>query len=256
MKQLSFFFLAFFTLSKTFAQTPQLLNYQAVIRNTSNQLVVNSPLGMQVSVLQGSATGTAVYVERHFPRSGNTGIVTLNIGGGTVVSGVFANINWASGTYFLKTETDLNGGANYTINGISQMLSVPYALNAKVAETVDYNKLTNLPTMKIAGWGTIAANGTIKKSSGNFTLQKRTDQRGVYDIRAKDTSFPTGQSQNDPLMVITPIGTGSFQNVSFYYYATTNQITVIATAMASEGLQFPEAKYNDAAFSFVIYKTE
>jgi hypothetical protein len=83
---------------------------------------------MQVSILQGSVSGTAVYVETQTPTTNTNGLAGLEIGGGTVVSGNFANINWANGPYFIKTETDPNGGTNYTITGTSQLLSVPYAL--------------------------------------------------------------------------------------------------------------------------------
>lgn len=110
-----------------FAQAPQKMSYQAVIRNSSNALVVNTQVGMQISILQGAASGTAVYVETQTPTTNTNGLASLEIGGGTVVSGNFANINWANGPYFIKTETDPTGGTNYTITGTSQLLSVPYA---------------------------------------------------------------------------------------------------------------------------------
>ena len=53
----------FFTAIVLFAQSPQKMSYQAVIRNSSNALVVSSPIGMSISVLQGSPTGTEVYKE-------------------------------------------------------------------------------------------------------------------------------------------------------------------------------------------------
>jgi hypothetical protein len=80
------------------AQTPEKISYQAVIRNSSNQLVTNNNIGMQISILQGSATGTAVYVERQYPSTNANGLVSIEIGGGTIVSGTFALIDWASGT--------------------------------------------------------------------------------------------------------------------------------------------------------------
>ncbi len=119
-----------------FAQTPEKMSYQAVIRNASNQLVTNQSIGMQISILQDSATGISIYVERHFPTTNSNGLVTLEIGTGTIVSGNFSTINWGNGAYFIKTETDLNGGTSYTITGTSQLLSVPYALNAKTAESI------------------------------------------------------------------------------------------------------------------------
>jgi uncharacterized protein (TIGR02145 family) len=117
--------LFFFTF--TFAQAPNKMSYQAVIRNSSNTLVSNQPVGMRISILQGSASGTAVYIETQTPTTNDNGLASLEIGGGTVVSGNIATINWANGPYFIKTETDATGGSNYSITGTSQLLSVPYA---------------------------------------------------------------------------------------------------------------------------------
>jgi len=122
--------------SSIFAQSPQKMSYQAVIRNASNNLVASTAIGMQISILQGSSSGTAVYVETQTPTTNANGLVSIEIGGGTVVSGSFATINWANGPYFIKTETDPAGGTSYTITGVSQLLSVPYALHAKTAETI------------------------------------------------------------------------------------------------------------------------
>ncbi len=132
-KTLSFVFLCML-LFASFAQTPQKMSYQAVIRDTSDQLAVMQTIGMRISVLQGSPSGTAVYVETHTAFTNQNGLVTLEIGAGTPVSGVFANIDWTSGVYYLKTETDVTGGTNYDVVSTTQMLSVPYALYAAASE--------------------------------------------------------------------------------------------------------------------------
>ena len=111
-----------------FAQAPQKMSYQAVIRNTSGALVSSASVGMKISILQGTATGTAVYTETQNASTNVNGLVSLEIGSGTVVLGTFASINWATGPYFIKTETDPAGGTNYSITGTSQLMSVPYAL--------------------------------------------------------------------------------------------------------------------------------
>jgi uncharacterized protein (TIGR02145 family) len=116
-----------------FSQAPQKMSYQAVIRNASNTLVINQSIGMRISILQGSVSGTPVYVENHSASTNVNGLVSIEIGGGNVVTGSFAAINWANGPYFIKTETDPSGGVNYTIIGTSQLLSVPYALHANSA---------------------------------------------------------------------------------------------------------------------------
>lgn len=118
------------------AQSPEKISYQAVVRDDSNVLVTSTPVGIQISILQGSQSGTAVYVEMQTPTTNENGLATLEIGNGTVVSGDFTTIDWENGPYFIKTETDPAGGINYTISGTSQLLSVPYALHAKTAEIV------------------------------------------------------------------------------------------------------------------------
>jgi len=156
------FFLAaislfFFTF--TYGQAPSQMSYQAVIRNSSNTLVSNQPVGMRISILQGSASGTAVYVETQTPTTNDNGLASLEIGGGTVVSGTFSTINWANGPYFIKTETDANGGSNYSITGTSQLLSVPYALHASSANN-------GLPAGGSAGQILTLCNGVATWTTG------------------------------------------------------------------------------------------
>ena len=111
-----------------FAQAPQKMSYQAVIRNTSGALVTSTPVGMKISVLQGTATGTVAYSETQTASTNANGLVSLEIGSGTIVTGTFAGINWANGPYFIKTETDPTCGTAYTISGTNELMSVPYAL--------------------------------------------------------------------------------------------------------------------------------
>jgi hypothetical protein len=116
-----------------YAQAPQRLSYQAIIRNAANTLVSNLPVGMRISILQGTAAGPSVYVETQTPTTNVNGLATIVIGTGTLVSGNFTTISWSTNTYFIKTETDPAGGTNYTITGTTQILSAPYALYANAA---------------------------------------------------------------------------------------------------------------------------
>lgn len=118
------------------AQAPQKMTYQAVIRNSSNALILSSPIGIKVSVLQGSANGTVTYSETQIQNTNINGLVSLEIGMGTPVIGTFSNINWANGPYFIQTEVDPSGGSNYSVLGVTELISVPYALysaNAQVS---------------------------------------------------------------------------------------------------------------------------
>ena len=118
------------------AQAPQKMSYQAVIRNSNNSLIVSTPIGIKVSVLQGSANGTVTYSETQVQNTNINGLVSLEIGMGTALIGTFSSINWANGPYFIQTEVDPNGGVNYSVMGVTELISVPYALysaNAQVS---------------------------------------------------------------------------------------------------------------------------
>ncbi|WP_106916035.1 collagen-like domain-containing protein [Chryseobacterium aurantiacum] len=132
MKKLSFL-TASLASALVFSQVQDAMSYQAIIRNSSNQLVSNQNVGMKFSILKGSVTGTVVYSETQTQPTNNNGLVTVKIGAGTLVSGSYSTINWGADVYFMKIETDPNGSNNYTITGTSQLLSVPYALYAKTS---------------------------------------------------------------------------------------------------------------------------
>ena len=115
-----------------FAQTPEKMSYQAIVRDASNTLLVDKLVGIQVSILQNSETGSEVYVETHSVVTNMNGLVALEIGTG-VTSYDFTSIDWTNGPYFVKVETDPNGADNYSISGVSQLMSVPFALYAKAS---------------------------------------------------------------------------------------------------------------------------
>ena len=134
MKQIYTLLAVFLLTATTWAQSPEKMSYQAVVRDVSDALVQSQAVGMQISILQGSASGTAVYSETQTATTNVNGLVSIEIGAGTT-SDDFTTIDWATGTYFIKTETDPTGGTNYSITGTSQLLSVPYALQATTATT-------------------------------------------------------------------------------------------------------------------------
>ncbi len=136
MKRIFTIFTTFIFTAIILAQSPEMMSYQAVVRDATGNLMTNKTIGIQISILQSSVNGAAVYVERQYPTANINGLISLVIGSGKAVSGDFSSIAWEKGPYFIKTEIDLKGEENYTITGTNQILSVPYALHAKTAESV------------------------------------------------------------------------------------------------------------------------
>ncbi|MDD3687937.1 MAG: hypothetical protein PHE56_14400 [Bacteroidales bacterium] len=232
------------------AQSPEKMSYQAVIRNSSNQLVTNQTVGMQISILQGSPSGTAVYVEIHEPVSNANGLVSLEIGSGTVVSGNFSSIDWANGTYFIKTETDLNGGTNYTITGTSQLLSVPYALHAKTAETITSAVTETDPVFNASAARGISATDV---SNWNNKLDSYTETDPVFNASAASGITATdvtnwnnkldSYTETDPVFDvsvasgITATDTTNWNNKLDSYTETQNLSEVLTLSNDANGIQ-------------------
>ncbi len=199
MKKIFILLIAVLITVTIYAQSPNKLSYQAVVRNSGGVLVQNSNVGFKISILQSTSNGIAVYVETHIVATNANGLATLEIGGGSVVSGTFATIDWSAGPYFLKTETDPAGGTTYTISGTSQLLSVPYALNAKTAESIT---------------GTITETDPVYTSSqaANITA---TDITNLSNLSGANTGDQNG-SETKVTAGINVIVTGAGTTVSPY----------------------------------------
>lgn len=133
MKTILSFCLAFFLMlgvSVTFevhAQVPQKMSYQSVLTDAQNKLLINQLVGVRLSIRQGSSTGTVVYTETQTPTTNATGLMSIELGIG-ITTDNFSAINWSAGPFFIQSEVDPLGGTAYTISGVNELLSVPYAL--------------------------------------------------------------------------------------------------------------------------------
>jgi hypothetical protein len=168
-----------------FAQVPQAFKYQAVARNASGVVLANKPVSFRIGILSGSAAGIALYTETHTAKTTNEfGLVNLEIGKGTPVAGTFAGISWGTGDYFLKVEMDPNGGNSYQAMGASQLLSVPYALHAKTAETGD-------------NWGTsvVHTDGTLT-GTGTTTTPLKVADNGITSGKIQNGAVNTDKLAN------------------------------------------------------------
>ena len=268
MKTLFTIILAGFLTLMANSQTPQKMSYQAVVRNISGELVKNSPVGMKISIVLGSATGTLTYSENQTQTTNVNGLVTLEIGSGTVTFGTFSGINWSSGIYFIKTEIDPTGGTSYTITATSQILSVPYALHAKTAESlstaitetdpiynasasknITANNITNWnaafgwgnhsglyrPLSYVPAWIEITSNPFSFASSSNNQLIKYNSTSGKWENWTP--TYLTSFTETDPIFIgwnkSTGITISSSQISDFQSSVTSNSAVLANTAKIS-----------------------
>jgi hypothetical protein len=199
--------------ASAWAQSPEKMSYQAVVRDASNTLVTTQTVGMQISILQGGAAGSAVYVETQTPSTNANGLVSIEIGTGTIVSGDFTTIDWANDSYFIRTETDPVGGTNYTITGTSQLLSVPYALHSKTAENITgtiteadpaftSSNAFNITSTDITNLGNLSGVNTGDQDLSNLATQQALDDsvaairldvpESIWTLNGNNTYFNQG----------------------------------------------------------------
>ncbi len=208
------------TVATAVAQAPLSFTYQAVVRNSSGRLVSNATVGVKISIVRDSATGRVVYSGVQRPRTNANGLFSIVIGNSQ--NGI-DTITWRNGPYFLKSEVDPNGGTNYTLTSVQQMLSVPYALHAHTVDSIiggvnfierqvlsmngdtvfltggsyvvlppsfsgNYNDLTNKPTIP-----TVPTNVSAFTNDAGYLTNATLTETQVLSIR-HDTVFLTGGS--------------------------------------------------------------
>ncbi len=139
------------------SQSPQAFKYQAVARDGSGNILANQSVSVKISILQGTPTGSIAYSETHNVSTDPHGLINLDIGKGTPVSGTFSGINWGNDAFFMKIEMDPAGGTSYQALGTSQMLSVPYALHATTVETEGQTLSVDGQNISISDGNTIEA---------------------------------------------------------------------------------------------------
>ena len=150
MKRISVIAILTFLVLSLMAQFPEQFNYQAIMRNQQGEVITNSVVRIQFSIVIGTAFGMIRYQEEFTPATNEQGLVCLKIGTGDVLMGDFSELRWWSIPHFLLTEIDFSGNYDFVEISRTQFVSVPYAMHSKTAENVfsgDYNDLKNKPNL-------------------------------------------------------------------------------------------------------------
>ncbi|PQJ76291.1 Lcl C-terminal domain-containing protein [Polaribacter glomeratus] len=147
----------------TFAQiaqsVPQGINYQAVARDASGDVLINQTLTIQFSVISDISTGNISWQETHTATTNDYGLFTAIIGQGTTTgsgsSATFDAVDWGSSNHLLKVE--VNDGNGYVDMGTSAFMNVPYSLYAKTSSDAP---AVALNTAKVGYTDALVWNGT------------------------------------------------------------------------------------------------
>lgn len=178
MKKVNLMLLLLIIIGSVTAQTPQSFKYQAVARNTEGVAIVNTNIGIEISIISNNINGNVVYSETFGVLSNGVGIFNLNIGQGSVLSGNFSDIDWGADSYFLKVAMDVAGGSNYVDMGTTQLLSVPYSLYTASIYVNYSNDTLYIGDQYVVLSGSGPPPGTVTDYDGN-----------VYDIIEIGTQF-------------------------------------------------------------------
>lgn len=246
----------------TFAQAPQVINYQAVVRDAAGEIVKNKTVNFRLSILDGGITGTPQYIETQSKTTNQFGLVTFGIGQGTTVSGSMSAVTWASSSKFLKVELDIAGGNNFSLMSTSQFLSVPFALYAATSGSggassqwannnvgINYNAGsvglgTNAPTAQLHTLGSVRFQGLLQNNA--LTKVMVLDANNNVSWRDASTLTSTGGGSGwlltgNAASASDFIGTTNVQNLKFYTN-NTQKAVLTPDGLMGIGTAFPPSK--------------
>lgn len=193
--------------TNSFSQAPLIFNYQAVLRDATGNLRVNTPVNIEISILSENASGTEVFSETHSATTNSFGLINLGIG--SVNPAGFANIDWADGPYYIQLSVD---GIEM---GTSQLLSVPYALHAKIAENVVEGVSETDPVFSSSPSANITTGDITHLSNLSGT------NTGDQDLSTLATKTALG----DSIALVRNEITGEMQTITL----SSNQLTISGT---------------------------
>lgn len=259
---MKFTFLALFSfvvLTVSAQVAPQKFNYQAVARNSTGTTIINQAISVKVDIVDSNQT-TILYTEIHNTTTNQFGLFSLQIGAGFAITGTFSSINWGAREKYIRTSADLTGGTNYQLLGMSQLLSVPYALYAAKTNLVAGTgiSITNGNTISgnyVAGTGVNISGNTISATGGSS--QWTNDTYGITYSNASGGIGVGGNIQANTALTVTQTSTGGNSGAALFTGADTWQTVIgISNTSSGGGYQLNLAGTNNTAMpakSFSLY---
>lgn len=220
---------------------PQSLSYQAEVRNDDGTILSNQNVALKFEILNGSteANSTVLFSERQVGSTDQYGLFTCNIGKGGSLSGTFSTINWSkTGNYYLRVSLDATGGNTYELMGSTQLVSVPFALqagNAKTVDNVEWNQITFKPN-NIVTDSVTPESGDILYYNGNNWIS--IPKGGENQVLTMSSNVPTWKN-NVPTTTYKVGDTTSNGDIVFWTNNTGTKCMVITKEDINSGTDMP-----------------
>jgi hypothetical protein len=236
------FVLALLITAISFAQNG--INYKAVIQDGSGAIIANDLIQVQFIILDGAVN---VYEETHTPNTDSNGMVILNIGEGTPISGTFPAIDWSSNNHFLNVQ--INTGGGFQDMGTTSFKTVPYALMAKDVENKTWTTngtkiyydvgyvgigITN-PNSPLSILQPTGSSNTVRIESQDHSSGKDLLELQVPSGTAGTSQFIEMQNGAAIVAVINSDGSARFKSVQFEDFSTQTTAAIGPIAFGSIG---------------------
>jgi len=184
------FIIILFSAVQSFSQVPQYFNYQAVLRNNIGNVIVSQPVNIRL-VFMMLLQCTVVFKETHSATTNQFGVVNLKIGNGTQIVGPLSSVPWATGDKFVEVEVDYPVGSGYISVGTQQLLSVPYTLHAKTADSITGTITETDPVYTGSAAANITTGDITKLSNLSGTNSGDQDLSGLATSSSVTTALAT-----------------------------------------------------------------
>jgi hypothetical protein len=241
MKKLLFSLVLVFATCFAYAQIPpQAFNYSAVARNSVGVPISNSTIGIQISILKTTAIGAVQYSENHFINTDAFGLFNLIVGTGAIQQGSMGAINWSSDNFFMKVGMDANGGTNFLTMGTTQLLSVPYALHAKTADSVT----NGAGAVYIQAGNNVSISGTGTSADPYIVNSTATSSSNLL-APTVTTNSATNVTSNSVFLNANVNANSFFTDVSFEYGFTTAYGINTPITNVTGSVNTPVSQYTD-----------
>lgn len=243
MKKITFLLIVIILSVKLFAQFTSGINYQTVVRNAAGEILDDTELTLQIVIRTTAPDGPVVYAETHEVTTNPFGLVNVVIGQGTVQSGNFDNMSWGSAAHFFETAIAYDGNKEFQTLGVSQFLSVPYALYSKTAGEAQ------------SGGQTVIMNDSlVLKDSLGVTRMVLNPNNGTFKMMNKDTVWYEIAVNSPPTFYIPVNGMryafSDYQDgKQTYLYDNNNQLWLYSSEIQYHDLDAVHNEYNRSEFA-------